>query len=94
MNKDFQGPLYCLKKPVHSPAEKNAGWAIYGEGKGTQTKTEREGWLQWGDATNPAAILGNSLNYTRPKQIPRIIYPNKEFSILDFTVCSLHIMLT
>lgn len=46
MNKDFQGPLYCLKKPVHSPAKKNAGWAIYGEGKGTQTKRERAA-LRW-----------------------------------------------
>ena len=57
MNKDFPGPLYCLKKPVHSPAEKNAGWAIYGEGKGTQTKRERPAWpgLQCGDATTPNA---------------------------------------
>ena len=45
MNKDFQGPLYCLKNPVHSPLEKNAGWAIYGEGP--QTKTEAAWpWLQ------------------------------------------------
>ena len=53
MNKDFQGPLYCLKKPVHSPAEKNAGWAIYGEGKGTQTKTEREGLAAIGWCNEP-----------------------------------------
>ena len=64
MNKDFQGPLYCLKKPVHSPVEKNAGWAIYGEGKVLRQKQRLHG-PGCSDATlHPIpAILGNSLSY-------------------------------
>ena len=102
MNKDFQGPLYCLKKPVHSPVEKNAGWAIYGEGKGAQTKTEAA-WpgLQWCNfSTNTCSpwkffeLYLPCPNTFSSSEIPQIVYPNKEFSISSQSYClqpTLHI---
>ena len=102
MNKDFQGPLYCLKKPVHSPVEKNAGWAIYGEGKGAQTKTGAA-WpgLQWCNfSTNTCSpwkffeLYLPCPNTFSSSEIPQIVYPNKEFSISSQYYClqpTLHI---
>ena len=80
MNKDFQGPLYCLKKPVHSPAEKNAGWAIYGEGKGTQqTKRERPACMAWA-----AGGWCNDTQCLQSLEILRIILDQNKFSLQEF----------